>query len=103
MVSVEMYVGDETFPRKYWVLHDSHVLVNVLYPWGCGSFLKQLGEGGQREGRGQTHGEKGVSIMVRIQPWIEYSKGAVYQPLAGRGGGGALELQSNSEEATVRG
>ena len=39
--------------------------------------------------------------MVRIQPWIEYSKEAVYQPLGG--GGGALVLQGNSEEATVRG
>ena len=45
MVSVERYVGDKTFPRECWVVHDSHVLVNILYPWGCGSCLEQLGRG----------------------------------------------------------
>lgn len=42
-VSAGRYARDKT-SRKCWVLHDSDILVNILYPRGCGSCLEQLGQ-----------------------------------------------------------
>lgn len=47
-VSAGRYVRDKS-SRKCWVLCDSGILVNILYPLGCGSCLEQLE---QRKSRG---------------------------------------------------
>lgn len=58
------YVSDETSPRQCWVLHDSDMLVNILYPEGAAAAWSSGAEGGRRV-KG-IDGEKGVSVMLSI-------------------------------------